>query len=178
MITRANEIATEFKGLCSVGILDLDPGVANVIPGDVCFFLDARHHVDETLDKMLKVMKSEFERIAEAGNGTENAKPLGIRYEHVQTCHTVKFNKDCIASTKEAAIAVLGEDMVIDYVSGVGHDSCNTSKVVPSSLFFVPCKDGISHNFCEYTAPDDVGIGIQVMLESVLRYDAYRAEQS
>ena len=40
-------------------------------------------------------------------------------------------------------------------ISGAGHDSVFTSKRVPTSMIFVPCLDGISHNPAEYCSPED-----------------------
>lgn len=51
-----------------------------------------------------------------------------------------------------------------------------TSKRVPTSMIFVPCKDGVSHNPMEYCAPEDCEIGAQVLLEAVLRYDGLRTK--
>lgn len=55
--------------------------------------------------------------------------------------------------------------------SGAGHDAAWMSKVVKSSMIFVPSKDGISHNPTEYTTPEDCALGAQVLLQAVLRYD-------
>ena len=35
-----------------------------------------------------------------------------------------------------------------------GHDALAIQKKIPSSLIFVPSKDGLSHNPREYTAPE------------------------
>jgi len=37
----------------------------------------------------------------------------------------------------------------MDIVSGAGHDACYVSRVAPTAMVFVPCKDGISHNEIE-----------------------------
>ena len=35
--------------------------------------------------------------------------------------------------------------------------------VCPAEMIFVPCKDGISHNVTEYSAPEDLENGANVL---------------
>ena len=39
-------------------------------------------------------------------------------------------------------------------ISGAGHDAFHLSRIVPTTMVFVPCRDGISHNPAEYAAPE------------------------
>ena len=47
----------------------------------------------------------------------------------------------------------------MDIVSGAGHDACYVSRVAPTAMIFVPCKDGISHNEIEDADKADIGAG-------------------
>jgi len=62
--------------------------------------------------------------------------------------------------------------------SGAGHDSVYTSRHAPTSMIFVPCRDGVSHNPAEYCSPEDCGNGAQVLFGAMLRYDRLRAERA
>jgi N-carbamoyl-L-amino-acid hydrolase len=42
------------------------------------------------------------------------------------------------------------------------------ARVCPASMIFVPSVDGLSHNIAEYTHPDDVTAGANVLLQVVL----------
>jgi len=44
-------------------------------------------------------------------------------------------------------------------------------RVTPTTMIFVPCAGGISHNEAESTSFDECAAGAQVLLESVLAYD-------
>ena len=59
-----------------------------------------------------------------------------------------------------------------------GHDSVYTNFKVPTSMIFVPCRDGISHNPEEYCAPEDCALGAQILLGAVLQYDELRASRA
>lgn len=66
--------------------------------------------------------------------------------------------------------------MVVD-VGCTGHDSVFTSRRVPTSMIFVPCKDGVSHHPEEYCAPEDCRNGAQVLMGAILRYDQLRGKE-
>jgi acetylornithine deacetylase/succinyl-diaminopimelate desuccinylase-like protein len=65
--------------------------------------------------------------------------------------------------------------MMMDMKSGAGHTSAWTSRVIATSMIFVPSRNGIPHNPSEYTSPEDCAPGAQVLLGAVLRYDALMA---
>ena len=53
--------------------------------------------------------------------------------------------------------------------SGAGHDAMHMAKLVPTSMIFIPCKEGISHNPAEYAKPQDITNGINVLAAAVKR---------
>merc|ERR1711939_1026986 len=81
------------------------------------------------------------------------------------------FDEDCISAVRAAAIEEVGTSQIMDMKSGAGHDAAWTSKVVKTTMIFVPSKDGVSHNPAEYTSPEDCALGAQILLQAVLRYD-------
>ncbi|KJC60956.1 N-carbamoyl-beta-alanine amidohydrolase [Bradyrhizobium sp. LTSPM299] len=50
-----------------------------------------------------------------------------------------------------------------------GHDALAIQKRIPSSLIFVPSKDGLSHNPREFTAPEALDKGYEVLVETLWR---------
>ena len=48
---------------------------------------------------------------------------------------------------------------------------------MPTSMIFVPCRDGVSHHPSEYCSPEDCANGSQVLMGAVLRYDGLRSER-
>ena len=78
----------------------------------------------------------------------------------------VVFDPACIAAVRQAAGA-LGCD-AMEIVSGAGHDSCNTASVVPTSMIFIPCAGGLSHNEAESATPGDLETGANVLMHAML----------
>jgi N-carbamoyl-L-amino-acid hydrolase len=52
--------------------------------------------------------------------------------------------------------------------SGAGHDAQMLARVCPTSMVFVPSVNGLSHNIAEYTKPEDISAGANVLLHVVL----------
>ena len=59
-----------------------------------------------------------------------------------------------------------------DMVSGAGHDAAYVARVAPTTMIFVPCAGGISHNEEESSTLEECAAGAQVLLNAVLEYDS------
>lgn len=162
-------------GVATVGVITNDTQSQATIPSGVEFIIDVRCSTDAMVDELVTEIFKGFDEIVEVeGNET--------KYHIVRTwgLPESRFDLTCISAVREAALEVLHaantgkspEDLIMDMKSGAGHDSAWTSKVVPTSMIFVPSKDGISHNPNEYTSPEDCALGADVLLGAVLRYDA------
>ena len=55
--------------------------------------------------------------------------------------------------------------------SGAGHDAQDLARICPMGMIFVPSVKGISHSPNEFTKPEDVVNGANVLLQTVLRLD-------
>ncbi len=62
--------------------------------------------------------------------------------------------------------------------SGAGHDAQDMARLVPSGMIFVPSVGGISHSPKEFTHPQDMANGATVLLHTILRLDAWDAEDA
>lgn len=171
MISKGNEIAKKHDGLLSVGILNLLPSVVNVIPDNVEFVVDSRHVKTESMYKIIEEYKKEFVKIAD-----EAGKKISVEFEPIMTSEAVNFDESCISCVKSSAIELFGEENILEIVSGAGHDSCATSARVPTSMIFIPSKDGVSHNPEEYSSPEEVADGFKTLLNAVLQYDSLRVD--
>jgi beta-ureidopropionase / N-carbamoyl-L-amino-acid hydrolase len=143
----------------TVGLVQVFPNSRNVIPGRVFFTVDLRHPDDAVLREMDAELRAAAESIAgDIG--------LKMDFEQIWYSPPVHFDDACIAAVRGAA-----EDAGFshrDIVSGAGHDACYIARVAPTSMVFIPCKDGISHNELEDTTPELVEAGCQVLLQAVL----------
>ncbi|KAL6362443.1 hypothetical protein LRP88_03725 [Fusarium phalaenopsidis] len=181
LITHSHRLATKHNALASTGILNLTPGSTNTIPGHVSFTMDIRAPADKTVELVEKEMKRDFGLLAQGIDvdgllaGSTPSLPLSLTWQTDTISTATKFHPDCIQAVRESAESVLGtKDGMIDISSGAGHDSVHTSKHCPTTMIFIPCKGGVSHNPEEYSTPEECAIGAEVLCQAVLRYDQKR----
>ena len=79
----------------------------------------------------------------------------------------VQFDQSCIAAVSASASELGYRHQTI--VSGAGHDACQICQVAPTSMIFVPCAGGLSHNEEESAEPEDLEAGCNVLLHAMLR---------
>ncbi len=78
----------------------------------------------------------------------------------------IHFDETMIA-VAEAAAAKLGLSCQ-RMRTRPGHDAFNMTKICPTELIFVPCRDGISHSELEWCTPEHCAAGADVLLHGVL----------
>jgi len=54
-----------------------------------------------------------------------------------------------------------------DIYTGAGHDACNLARFLPTTMIFVPCEGGISHNEIENAKSEDLEAGCNVLCNSI-----------
>ncbi len=161
MVAEINALAQRYQpdGRGTVGFMQVKPNSRNVIPGEVRFSVDLRQARDDQLDKMEGEMRVAFDQIARAHN-------VGVTVERVANYPACNFDAGCVSAVRDAA-ATLGLSHM-DIVSGAGHDAIYMARVTPTSMIFVPCEGGISHNEIENAKPEDLAAGCNVLLNVIL----------
>jgi N-carbamoyl-L-amino-acid hydrolase len=53
--------------------------------------------------------------------------------------------------------------------SGAGHEAGMIAAIAPTAMIFVPSVNSLSHNVKEYTAPEDLENGTNVLLQVLLK---------
>ena len=161
MVEAVNAIALRNApdGRGTVGFMQIRPNSRNVIPGEVSMSVDFRHPDDETLATMDRELRAAAATIARELR-------LECELEQVVAFPASHFNVDCVDSVQRAAEMLGYTNRRI--VSGAAHDAVYLSRVAPTSMIFVPCKDGISHNEIEDAQPKHLEAGANVLLHAVL----------
>jgi N-carbamoyl-L-amino-acid hydrolase len=57
----------------------------------------------------------------------------------------------------------------LEMVSRAYHDSLFISRIAPTGMLFIPCRNGYSHRPDEYAAPEDIARGALVLAESLAK---------
>ncbi len=144
---------------CTIGVIRTHPGSPNTVPASVTFTIDVRHPEKRALERMDATLRSL------AGQYDKGRCPVSLK----RTWYSppVKFADACIQAVAEAAAHCRYDSQPIS--SGAGHDSVYLSRVVPTGMIFVPCRDGLSHNELEHISSEQATIGANVLLHAVLK---------
>ena len=165
IIEAVQMIALELPGrhVATVGRLSAEPGAPNVIPGRVTFSLEIRDLSMDGIDVVFRAIRARAEEIAAADGTTVSLEQF---YES-RAAPTDPRLRDRI----EAEAADLGLTS-LRMPSGAGHDAQSVALLGPVGMIFVPSRDGISHSPLEFTAPDQITAGANVLLRTLLAIDA------
>jgi N-carbamoyl-L-amino-acid hydrolase len=145
------------KATC--GIFGLKPGAVNVIPHEALFTVDLRNTDEARLQDSERMLAGLVQQTASAAGCTAEVRTLG----HVPpaACDPQVLRRI------EAAAGELGHSWR-RMTSGAGHDAQILSRICPTGMIFIPSRDGLSHSPYEYSSPEDVAAGADVLLRSVL----------
>ena len=136
------------------------PNVHTVIPDYVEFSIDARHEKEEVIKQVVEVIKNIPKEIV--GCTTD--------YEVAWTRDTVYYDEELVSMVQEAVDELGYSNQRIN--SGAGHDAQFVSYMVPTTMVFVPSKDGHSHCEPEFTSTKQCTQGASVLLNAILKRDA------
>lgn len=143
----------------TVGMATVEPNSRNVIPGQIFFTVDFRHPDDAVLAAMDAELRGVCSKIAAE-------RKLDLILDQIWHFPPVKFDERCVAAVR-GAVEEAGYSHR-DMVSGAGHDACYVARVAPTSMIFVPCENGISHNEIENATFDDLAAGANVLLRAMI----------
>jgi len=162
IILLVNSIGNKFQpgGCATCGVIEIKSPSRNVIPGECFLTIDFRHPYDKTLKKMDKILKKEIKNISNETNLEINIKQI---LELKSNVFDKKINKTIKNVTNKLGYSSR------EIVSGAGHDAVNINSIAPTSMIFIPCIDGISHNECENVLKEDVTKGAEVLLHSIIK---------
>ena len=145
--------------LSSVGRLDVQPNSTNVVPGLVRLFAEFRA-VDPA---MLAEACARFEAKAQALSSAT----VPVRMTRTVNRPAGAFDpglRDLIEGTAaDCGYAALRLSTI------AGHDSISLRAVCPSAMIFVPSAGGVSHHESEFTRPEDLAAGAEVLAATLSR---------
>jgi hydantoinase/carbamoylase family amidase len=142
----------------TVGEIEFQPGIINVVPGRARLSLDTRGVVEQGFHAVAQGIES-FAQEAAAERG------LTASYRQRQTLPVTHMDERLVAALEEAA-GLTGEPFML-MRSGAAHDTMCVGDHVPSAMVFVPCRDGISHAPEEEADPADAALGAEVILTAI-----------
>lgn len=161
-ITALNQLALKPSSddvRLTVGMISASPNSRNVVADHAFFTIDMRHYDSSLLERLDTDLHTQLLAIAKQLN-------LKIEIKRVLTMPAIHFDQHCIDVVRNAAIK--NQYPAIDMISGAGHDACHLSTIAPTSMIFIPCIKGISHNEEEAITTSWCEAGANVLLDTLL----------
>lgn len=160
LITKTYELAEGFPNLLiAVGRIKASPNVINSVAEITVFSIDIRHHDDLVRDRFTTMLK---EKIATMTLVEE----MEVSIKEISKEETEYFSEDIIKISE--AVAEKHGYSSLKMISGAGHDAKYINRLAPTGMIFIPSINGVSHCEEEYSTPDDIEKGVQVLFDTVL----------
>lgn len=156
-----HELAHELGApqVATVGRIEMHPNLVNVVPASATFTIDLRHTDNDVL------LEAEG-RTSDFLAATAAAEKCTIEQRSLARFDPVIFDETVICAVEDVATAQ--GHTVRRMPSGAGHDAQMLARVCPTGMVFVPSVGGVSHNPAEYTSPEDLEAGANVLLHVML----------
>ena len=163
-IEKVNQIVTSVPGrqVGTVGWIKVEPGAYNVIPGKVVLGLELRD-LDE------KKFVGLFQRIRAAAEDLGKLNQTRFSFTDPVTSHPALTDKSFQKLIDDTARSLGFTTKVMP--SGAGHDAQEIARIGPVGMIFIPSIGGISHSPKEFSRPQDIENGANVLLQTVLAFD-------
>jgi N-carbamoyl-L-amino-acid hydrolase len=163
-IEAVNRVVTSVPGrqVGTVGRITALPGAPNVIPGKVVLSLELRD-LDAAKIKML------FERIQTEAQTIASESRTKFEFKEINVNIPAPTDPKIRAVIADAARELSLTTKLMP--SGAGHDAQDMARLGPVGMIFIPSAGGISHSPREFSRPEDIANGANVLLQALLKLD-------
>jgi hydantoinase/carbamoylase family amidase len=147
--------------VATTGTCTVSPGIWNVIPGMVRLGAELRDD-DAAIDRALARLGQAASQIARTTDTIITIQP------------THRTRQVACDPRLRALVAQSAEQLDLRHVSlpsGAGHDAQIIGQITPIGMIFVPSRGGVSHAPGEWTAPEHLVAGANVLLATLLASD-------
>ena len=144
--------------VATVGVFDVHPRAVNSIPSRVTMSVDARDTDLVRRDQMVERVKASVAEIS--GGRKVDAQLSVLNADPPATCG------DEVIRAVEGATRTLSLGS-LPMVSRAYHDTLFMARLCPAGMIFIPCRDGVSHRPDEYSSPEAIEKGVQVLAHTL-----------
>jgi len=165
LVEAVNRVVTSFPGsqVGTVGQIQASPGAPNVIPGEVVLSIELRALEMETIQRVMDGVREAAEEI-----GRKNRTPISLDEFYLSEAAPTDQRFRSWVAEAAGSLGLSHRRMP----SGAGHDAQSVAHFAPMGMIFIPSAGGLSHHPDEYSSPEEVEAGANVLLGALLRADS------
>ncbi|CVI62401.1 Zn-dependent hydrolase [Agrobacterium leguminum] len=166
IVSEIERYATELSGgpghfTATVGEFEISPNAANVVPGRVRMLVDIRAERAEDKEAFVSWLTG----LDADGENTIEARLISAN-------PGVQMDDGLQETLAKAADGL--DTPYRKMVSGAGHDAAFMTRLCPSAMLFVPCRDGRSHCPEEWADAADLALAAEVLANTIMELDRKR----
>src|SRR5258707_5337337 len=163
-IEAVNRVVTSVPGrqVGTVGRIQALPGAPNVIPGKVILSLELRDLDAAKIEMLYRKIRTEADQIATANKVKFDFKEINVNIP-APTDPRIRALID--QSAKELGLSTK------QMPSGAGHDAQDIARLAPAVMISIPSVAAITHSPQEFSRPQDIANGANVLLGTLLKLD-------
>ncbi|MEM7602268.1 MAG: M20/M25/M40 family metallo-hydrolase, partial [Verrucomicrobiota bacterium] len=154
----AARISSSDDAVGTVGKVEVLPGAINSIPNHTLIEIDFRDTDHEARDLALT-------RIEESAREIAERRGVVLGWEFINADPPAICDPNLVSQ-----IASHCEPLGFTYermISRAYHDSLFMARLCPTSMIFIPCRNGWSHRPDEYATPEAIGKGTTLLAETL-----------
>jgi N-carbamoyl-L-amino-acid hydrolase len=144
--------------VATTGVLRIEPGAINAIPGTARLEIDLRDVASEPRDRALQTIQAAVEEICAR-------RQIAWQLDILNADPPARCDRQ-ISAAIEAASTTLGMPSR-PMVSRAYHDTLFMARICPVGMIFIPCRDGVSHRPDEYAEPEAIARGVAVLAHTL-----------
>ncbi|MGH9906351.1 MAG: hydantoinase/carbamoylase family amidase [Pyrinomonadaceae bacterium] len=163
-IEAVNQTVTGVSGrqVGTVGRIQSLPGAPNVIPGKVILSLELRDLDAAKIKTLYERIFARAQEIAQSSQTKFDFREINV---NVPAPTDPRIRRLIDESAKQLGLTTRLMP------SGAGHDAQDMARLAPVGMIFVPSIGGISHSPREFSRPEDIANGANVLLHTLLKLD-------
>jgi ureidoglycolate amidohydrolase len=147
----------------TVGVCNVFPGAVNSVPSRTVIEVDVRDTDLARRDGVLNAIRETCAAVM--------AKRQVRITETIVNADAPAQSSPLIVDALRASCAEAGLESML-MVSRAYHDSLFISRISPQAMLFIPCHNGYSHRPDEYSSPEAIASGVQVLAQTLARLAA------
>lgn len=156
-------LASAGAAVATVGKIDVEPGATNVVPGIARVRVEVRSGEEARLDSLRADVEAAAKTAARAFGLTVAIapwdslppQPLDDGIRAFVLAHASRRGLQAVAMP-----------------SWAGHDAKILAPHLQVGMIFIPSRDGISHSPDEFSSPEHIAGGVQILMDTVMAIDA------
>jgi N-carbamoyl-L-amino-acid hydrolase len=140
--------------VATTGVCMIHPGAVNSIPSQVTLEIDIRDTDLAARDKVV-------EQVRTAVQVTGGRRGVRTTADLINADPPAQAAPRVLAAIESACRQL--DRKCLPMVSRAYHDTLFMARLCPSGMVFIPCKDGVSHRPEEYSSPEAIARGVEVL---------------